>query len=110
MNSDWKIYTRQGDQGQTSLLGGSKVPKYHERIEAYGTLDELNSFIGLVRDFSEEPHTRSYLKKIQDEVFAIESHLASETKESSSYLPAITGKIIGRWSMKSTAWKQHFRP
>lgn len=94
MNSEWKIYTKQGDKGQTSLLGGSKVPKYHERIEAYGTLDELNSFIGLTRDYSEDKNTRNYLKKIQDEVFAIESHLASETREASSYLPEITASVI----------------
>jgi cob(I)alamin adenosyltransferase len=50
MSDAFKIYTKGGDKGQTSLLGGSRVPKYDSRIEAYGTLDELNSFIGLVRD------------------------------------------------------------
>lgn len=94
MNSEWKIYTKQGDKGQTSLLGGSKVPKYHERIEAYGTLDELNSFIGLTRDYSEDENTRQYLKKIQDEVFAIEAHLASETREASGFLPEIKDSVI----------------
>ena len=94
MDSNWKIYTKQGDKGQTSLLGGSKVPKFHERIEAYGTLDELNSFIGLVRDYSEDEKTRDFLKTIQDDVFAIESHLAAETEEVMSYLPEVTGEHI----------------
>ena len=49
---DSKIYTKKGDKGETSLIGGSRVPKSDLRIEAYGTLDELNSFIGLIRDFS----------------------------------------------------------
>jgi cob(I)alamin adenosyltransferase len=45
-----KIYTKGGDKGETSLLGGTRVAKSHERVEAYGNLDELNSFIGLIRD------------------------------------------------------------
>lgn len=94
MNSEWKIYTKQGDKGITSLLGGSKVPKYHQRIEAYGTLDELNSFIGLVRDFTEDIATRKYLKKIQDEVFAIESRLAAETDEAARSIPTLQTDAI----------------
>lgn len=94
MNSEWKIYTKQGDKGTTSLLGGTKVPKYHQRIEAYGTLDELNSFIGLVRDYATDDSTRSYLKKIQDEVFAIESRLAAESEEVIKMLPGISDKNI----------------
>lgn len=94
MNSEWKIYTKQGDKGITSLLGGSKVPKFHHRIEAYGTLDELNSFIGLVRDFTENTDVRNYLKKIQDEVFAIESRLAAETKAAASNTPQLPDNAI----------------
>ncbi|MBP6513476.1 MAG: ATP:cob(I)alamin adenosyltransferase, partial [Bacteroidia bacterium] len=45
-----KIYTKTGDAGLTSLIGGTRVPKHHIRIEAYGTVDELNSYIGLIRD------------------------------------------------------------
>ncbi len=47
MSDEMKIYTRTGDKGQTSLIGGTRVPKYHSRIEAYGTVDELNAFVGL---------------------------------------------------------------
>ena len=46
----FKIYTKTGDKGQTSLIGGTRVPKHHIRIETYGTVDELNSYIGLIRD------------------------------------------------------------
>ena len=54
--SQLKIYTKGGDKGETSLLGGTRVPKYHDRIEVYGTLDELNSFIGLLRDQPMDQH------------------------------------------------------
>lgn len=76
MSSDFKIYTKTGDKGETSLIGGKRVPKYHDRIEAYGTLDELNSFIGLIRDQDIDPHTREILIEIQDRVFTAESLLA----------------------------------
>jgi cob(I)alamin adenosyltransferase len=76
MNSEWKIYTKTGDKGETSLIGGTRVPKYHDRIEAYGTLDELNSFIGLIRDQKIDEHSREVLIEIQDRVFTAESILA----------------------------------
>ncbi len=73
---EFKIYTKTGDKGETSLIGGSRVPKYHDRIEAYGTLDELNSFIGLVRDQDIDEDTRHILIEIQDRIFTAESLLA----------------------------------
>ncbi len=76
MSSDWKIYTKTGDKGETSLIGGMRVPKYHERIEAYGTLDELNSFLGLIRDQDIDRHTREIIIGIQGMVFTAESVLA----------------------------------
>ena len=60
-----KVYTRKGDEGQTGLLGGTRVPKHHPRIEAYGTLDELNSFIGLLHDHVADPSARALLQRIQ---------------------------------------------
>ena len=75
-----KIYTRTGDQGQTSLLGGTRVPKHHLRIEAYGSVDELNTHIGLVRDLSEIAEVEPVLHRIQDFLFHIGSHLANDTK------------------------------
>ena len=82
-----KIYTKLGDKGETSLLGGSKVPKYHDRIEAYGTLDELNSFVGLVRDHLDHTEIVDFIKHIQDRIFTIEAHLAAETRQASDHLP-----------------------
>ena len=66
-----KIYTKTGDLGKTSLIGGTKVPKSHIRIESYGTVDELNSFIGLVSDQILDHHTKIILKEIQDRLFTI---------------------------------------
>ncbi|MEO6915906.1 MAG: cob(I)yrinic acid a,c-diamide adenosyltransferase [Chitinophagaceae bacterium] len=72
----FKIYTKTGDLGKTSLIGGTKVPKSDLRIEAYGTVDELNSYIGLVSDsFSESANT---LREIQDRLFTIGSSLACD--------------------------------
>lgn len=73
-----KIYTKTGDKGKTSLIGGTKVPKSHIRIEAYGTVDELNSCIGLVSDHLSDAHTKTILKEIQDRLFTIGSSLACD--------------------------------
>ncbi len=89
MSTDWKIYTKTGDGGQTSLIGGDRVPKYHERIEAYGTVDELNSFVGLLRDSITNEHVRKLLLEIQDRLFTIESLLAAVSSSSFNTLPVI---------------------
>ena len=73
-----KIYTKTGDLGKTSLIGGTKVPKSHLRIETYGTVDELNSNIGLVSDLLSDPHSKDILKEIQDRLFTIGSSLACD--------------------------------
>lgn len=72
-----KIYTKKGDKGITSLFGGKKVPKYHIRVEAYGTIDELNAYIGLLHDQSIDEATKDSLLKIQHELFVIGSSLAT---------------------------------
>ena len=73
-----KIYTKTGDLGKTSLIGGTKVPKSHLRIESYGTIDELNSWIGLTSDqFTDEP-SKTVLKEIQDRLFTIGASLACD--------------------------------
>jgi cob(I)alamin adenosyltransferase len=90
MNKEYKIYTRTGDKGETSLIGGTRVPKYHGRIEAYGTLDELNSFVGLLRDQVDDDHFRSILLEIQDRIFTSESLLAQDpNKEILQKLPQL---------------------
>lgn len=81
-----KIYTKTGDKGQTSLLGGTRIFKNHIRIEAYGTIDELNSYIGLVRDQNIDDHSKNILIEIQDRLFTIGSYLASDPEKSN--LPA----------------------
>ncbi len=73
-----KIYTKTGDSGKTSLIGGTKVSKSHLRIETYGTTDELNSYIGLVSDLITDDHSKVILKEIQDRLFTIGSSLACD--------------------------------
>lgn len=73
-----KIYTKTGDKGTTSLIGGTKVPKSHLRIEAYGTTDELNSYIGLCRDLMTDEKSRATLLETQDRLFTIGSSLACD--------------------------------
>ena len=82
-----KIYTKTGDNGQTSLIGGTRVPKYHLRIESYGTIDELNSWIGLIRDQGIDDHSITLLVEIQDRLFTIGSSLASDPEKSKMKIP-----------------------
>lgn len=73
-----KIYTKTGDKGTTSLIGGTKVPKSHLRIEAYGTVDELNSYIGLCKDLLVSEQEKKVLLEVQDRLFTIGSSLACD--------------------------------
>lgn len=77
----FKIYTKTGDQGKTSLIGGTKVPKSHIRIESYGTIDELNCYIGLVRDVCGNEAIGALLRIIQDRLFTIGSSLACDPEK-----------------------------
>ena len=76
-----KIYTKTGDKGTTSLFGGTRVPKHHIRIDSYGTIDELNSNIGLLRDQEIADQSRQILLKIQDRLLTIGSILATEPEK-----------------------------
>ncbi len=84
-----KIYTKTGDKGQTSLIGGTRLPKHHIRIEAYGTVDELNSFVGLVRDSISEKELFDLLIEIQDRLFTIGSQLAADPEKNKMQLPQL---------------------
>jgi len=84
-----KIYTKAGDRGMTSLLGGELVSKDHPRLEAYGTLDELTSWIGLLRDHLEDAGMRKDLLIIQDRLMLCSSILANVQKDGSIKLPEI---------------------
>jgi len=76
-----KIYTKTGDEGKTHLIGGTKVPKSHIRINAYGTVDELNAHIGLLGDQLSDSHLRELLREIQDRLFTIGSVLACDPQK-----------------------------
>ncbi len=82
-----KIYTKTGDKGQTSLIGGTRVPKYNIRIEAYGTVDELNSYIGLIMCQDIDPHYQELLKEIQDRLFTVGASLAADPEKSQMKIP-----------------------
>lgn len=82
-----KIYTKTGDKGLTSLIGGTRVPKFHLRIECYGTVDELNSYIGLIMCQHIELHHQKILKEIQDRLFTIGASLAADPDKSRMKIP-----------------------
>ena len=94
MAENFRIYTRGGDKGETSLLGGTRVPKSHDRVEAYGNLDELNSFTGLLRDQSIDEHSRNMLLLIQDNLFIAEALIARDPDKPNPALPFIKEDII----------------
>lgn len=89
-----KIYTRKGDDGNTSLIGGSRVPKYDLRIEAYGTVDELNAHLGLLREEPAAAHFRDILKAVQDNLFVAGSILAHDPADTSFQPPQLHQKDI----------------
>jgi len=76
-----KIYTKTGDKGKTALFGGTKVPKHHIRIESYGTVDELNSHLGLVRDQNIDAHAKEILAIIQNKLFTVGAILATDPEK-----------------------------
>jgi cob(I)alamin adenosyltransferase len=84
-----KIYTKGGDKGQTSLIGGTRVPKYHERIEAYGTIDELLAYTGLLRDSLNDINHKNLLIQIQDRLMTAASLLAADSDQYKINLPQI---------------------
>ncbi|HHM21232.1 MAG TPA: cob(I)yrinic acid a,c-diamide adenosyltransferase [Bacteroidetes bacterium] len=89
----FKIYTKTGDAGQTALFGGRRVPKSDLRIDAYGTVDELNSYMGMLRDVVPESEFRHWLKEIQDRLFTIGSGLATDPAKNID-LPGITREDV----------------
>jgi cob(I)alamin adenosyltransferase len=89
-----KIYTKTGDKGQTSLLGGTRVSKSDQRIHAYGTIDELNSYIGLLRDQEVNHKRKEILIEIQDRLFTIGSSLAADPEKSNIKKPDLKGSDV----------------
>ena len=106
-----KIYTKAGDQGKTSLIGGTRVPKSHIRIESYGTVDELNSFIGLLNDLVDDAKINADLKEIQDRLFTVGSSLACDPeKESALRIPDLKEEDILRLETAMDAMNEVLAP
>ncbi|MBE7175958.1 MAG: cob(I)yrinic acid a,c-diamide adenosyltransferase [Mucilaginibacter polytrichastri] len=89
-----KIYTKTGDKGQTSLIGGTRVPKSDIRVDCYGTVDELNAFVGLIRSEETDAETDRCLHRIQDRLFVIGALLAADPDRSKMQLPEISAEDI----------------
>ena len=89
-----KIYTRKGDSGETSLIGGTRVPKHHVRVEAYGTADELNVCIGLIADQQIDAGDIAILRNIQDRLFTLGAALASDPERSRMAIPDLKAEDI----------------
>jgi cob(I)alamin adenosyltransferase len=94
MPEEIKIYTKGGDRGETSLLGGTRVLKCNERVEAYGNLDELNSFIGCIRDRDIDPHYREILIGVQTNLFIAEALVARDPGKKTRELPSLSDNDI----------------
>lgn len=106
-----KIYTKTGDAGLTSLIGGTKVIKSNLRIESYGTVDELNSFIGWVRDLLTDTHSRNILAEIQDRLFTIGSSLACDPeKEPAMKIPDLLESDIVLLENEIDSMNVHLEP
>lgn len=89
-----KIYTKTGDKGETSLIGGTRVSKAHLRIDAYGTVDELNSYIGLLKDQEANTKRTAFLQEIQDRLFTIGASLAADPEKSKMKIPDLIASDI----------------
>jgi len=105
-----KIYTKTGDKGLTSLIGGSRVPKYHIRIESYGTVDELNAYIGLIADQDILLHDKQTLKYIQNKLFTIGALLAAEPEKSNMTIPDISENDVDLLEQEMDAMEKLLPP
>ncbi len=85
-----KIYTKTGDDGTTSLFSGGRVPKDHLRVEAYGTVDELNSHLGVARAAQPQPAVETYLERVQNDLFRLGADLATPQDAAAAWLVRIT--------------------
>lgn len=105
-----KIYTKTGDEGTTALFGGKRVSKADLRIDTYGTVDELNSFIGLVRDQPVNQNRKAILIEVQDRLFTIGSILATEPGNNKVKIPALTPSDITRLEQEIDAMDTQLPP
>lgn len=105
-----KVYTKGGDKGKTSLIGGTRVFKSHIRIEAYGTVDELNSWMGVLRDHINDPAVQELLIEIQDRLFTMGSLLAADPEKSKMKLPPLRDSDIVRLEKAIDAMDEELEP
>jgi cob(I)alamin adenosyltransferase len=105
-----KIYTKTGDKGQTSLVGGTRVSKTNPRLLAYGTLDELNSVLGLVRSSVKDQTLSQSLQGIQNALFNIGSHLACEDEKILPSLPRLKPENIASLEKEMDSWESSLPP
>lgn len=105
-----KIYTKKGDTGTTGLIGGTRVEKYNIRIDAYGTVDELNSHLGLLRDRAIDQTHKDLLIEIQDRLFTIGSWLASDPSKGGMKLPEIKVSDVERLEKEMDAMDGELEP
>lgn len=105
-----KIYTKTGDQGLTSLLGGTRVKKSHHRIEAYGTVDELNAHLGLVGDQPVNAMRRPFLQQIQDRLFTMGASLAVDPEKARMTLPDLLESDVTALEEAIDEMEQHLPP
>ncbi len=89
-----KVYTKTGDKGTTALIGGKRVRKNHQRIEAYGTADELISFLGLLRDYCGEAKHKEFIFKIQNELMVLSAILATDCESTLDKIPGLSKESI----------------
>lgn len=105
-----KIYTKTGDIGETSLFGGKRVLKSELRIEAYGTTDELNSWVGLLRDVQTNTDYKDVLKEIQDRIFTLGSCLAAAPGNKKLHVPDLHEEDIVRLENAMDEMEKHLEP
>jgi cob(I)alamin adenosyltransferase len=105
-----KIYTKTGDAGTTALFGGARVPKHHIRIESYGTLDELNSTLGLLRTGEIPVDLDNFLMGLQQDLFVLGSQLAAEPGKVHAYLPTLKTGAVEQIEMQIDALEGNLPP
>lgn len=107
---EMKIYTKTGDKGETSLIGGTRVPKYHDRIEAYGTIDELISYIGLIRDQEIKDHYKDVLIQVQDRLMTCASIIATDCENCKVKIPELYSADIELLEKEIDAMESELTP
>jgi cob(I)alamin adenosyltransferase len=105
-----KIYTKTGDKGTTALFGGKRVSKADLRIDTYGTIDELNSWIGLLRDQPVNEKRKDFLVTVQDRLFTIGSILATEPGNTKVKIPALAEEDIQALEKEIDSMEAHLQP